>query len=110
MDLQINLNGRGGTVQAIAANLSGSIVGGMGQSRVRSDALNVIGADILMQIASAINPLGNNDPYTVAQCAVVNFQVADGIARTDKGIALVTGQDASNVERADRSEGRTLAA
>ncbi len=90
LDLRVNLSGRGQTVQAVAANLNGSIVGGMGQSRIRSDALNVIGADILMQVASAVNPLGNKDPYTVAQCAVVNFQIADGIARTDKGIALVT--------------------
>ena len=90
LDLNINVRGSGGTVRAAMANLNGSVVGGMGQSRIRSDALNVIGADIIMQVASIINPLGNKDPYTVAQCAVVNFQISQGIARTERGIALVT--------------------
>lgn len=90
LDLKINVRGSGDTVQAVAASLGGSVVGGMGQSRIRSDALNVIGADVLMQVASAINPLGNKDPYTVAKCMVVNFQISNGVARTDKGIALVT--------------------
>jgi AsmA family protein len=45
---------------------------------------------VIMQFLSAINPMGNKDPYTVAKCAVVNFQITNGIANTDKGLALVT--------------------
>lgn len=90
LDLSINVRGGGDTVQSVMASLDGSIVGGMGESRIRSDALDVIGADILMQLASAINPMGNKDPYTVAKCMVVNFQIANGVARTEKGIALDT--------------------
>jgi len=39
---------------------------------------------------SAVNPMGNKDPYTVARCAVVNFQISGGVANTQNGIALVT--------------------
>ena len=90
VDLSLNVRGSGDTVSAVMANLNGSLVGGMGQSRVRSDALNILGADVIMQLVSVMNPLGNKDPYTVAQCAVVNFQISNGVARTEDGIAFVT--------------------
>ncbi len=90
LDFALNVSGRGDTVRQVMASLNGSMICGMAQSRIRSDALNVIGADVIMQVASAINPMGNKDPYTVAQCAVANFQISDGVARTDRGIALVT--------------------
>jgi predicted phage tail protein len=53
-------------------------------------ALKYVGADALMQVINAINPFANKDPYTVAKCTVVNFQIANGVAITDKGIAFVT--------------------
>lgn len=90
IDLNINLRGAGTSVHALMASLNGSVIAGMGESRVRNDALNIIGADVIMQVASAINPLGNKDPYAVARCAVVNFQIAGGVANTNGGIALVT--------------------
>jgi|GEM_PF-2034540 len=90
VDVALDVRGNGNSVRAVMAGLNGSVIGGMGQSRIRNDALNIIGADVIMQILSAINPLGNKDPYTVAKCAVVNFQITNGIANTDKGLALVT--------------------
>jgi len=62
----------------------------MGESRMRNDMLNIVGADVIMQVLSAVNPVGNKDPYTVSRCGVVNLQIADGVARTTQGIALVT--------------------
>jgi AsmA family protein len=90
VDLVVEVRGNGNSVRAIMAGLNGSVIGGMGESRIRNDALNIIGADVIMQFLSAINPMGNKDPYTVAKCAVVNFQITNGIANTDKGLALVT--------------------
>jgi uncharacterized protein involved in outer membrane biogenesis len=90
VDMALDVRGNGNSVRAVMAGLNGSVIGGMGESRIRNDALNIIGADVIMQILSAINPMGNKDPYTVAKCAVVNFQIANGVANTDKGLALVT--------------------
>ncbi|MBL8644988.1 MAG: AsmA family protein [Rhodospirillaceae bacterium] len=90
VDVAVDVRGSGDSVRALMAGLNGSVIGGMGESRIRNDALNIIGADVIMQIISAINPMGNKDPYTVARCAVINFQIANGIANTDKGLALVT--------------------
>lgn len=90
VDLNINVHGSGNSVHAVMAGLNGSIVAGVGESRFRSDALNVLGANVIMQVVSAINPMGNKDPYTVARCGVVNLQITNGIATTNNGIALVT--------------------
>jgi hypothetical protein len=90
LDVNVNVHGSGNSMHGIASTLSGSAIGGMGQSRIRNDALNFIGADVVMQILNAINPMGNKDPYTVAKCAVMNFQISNGVANTQNGIALVT--------------------
>jgi hypothetical protein len=90
VDVAVDVRGQGDSVRAIMAGLNGSVIGGMGESRIRNDALNIIGADVIMQLLSALNPMGNKDPYTVAKCAVINFQIMNGIANTDKGVVLVT--------------------
>ncbi len=90
LDLDMNVRGVGASMHAIAGSLNGSVIAGMGESKIRNDALNMIGADVIMQVLSALNPLGNKDPYTVARCGVVNLQVANGVATTNNGIALVT--------------------
>ncbi len=90
LDYDVSLKGQGQSVAAIMASLNGSIVGGMGQARIRNDAINMAGADFISQLISNINPFMAQEEFTVAQCAVVNLQVQDGIARTDKGIAFVS--------------------
>jgi len=90
VDFNANVRGSGNSVRAIMATLDGSVIAGMGESKIRTDALNMIGGDVIMQVASAINPMGNKDPYTVARCAVVNLQITNGIANTNNGIAMVT--------------------
>lgn len=90
IDLAADVRGSGNSVRAVMASLNGSVIGGMGESRSRNEALNFVGADALMQLLNAINPFANKDPYTVAKCTMVNFQISNGIANTDKGIAFVT--------------------
>ncbi len=90
VDLAINVRGSGNSTHDIAASLNGSVIAGMGESRIRSNALNFMGGDILMQVLGAVNPVGNKDPYTVARCGVINLQIANGVGTTNNGIALVT--------------------
>jgi uncharacterized protein involved in outer membrane biogenesis len=90
LDVNINVRGTGNSSADIAATMSGSAIIGMGESRIRSGALNIVGVDIIMQVLGALNPVGNNDPYTVSRCGVVNLQIANGVATTNNGIALVT--------------------
>lgn len=90
IDLTMDVRGVGNSVRDVMASLDGSVIAGMGEARLRNDALNMIGADVIMQVLNAINPVGNKDPYTLARCGVLNLQIADGVAQTNQGIALVT--------------------
>ncbi|MGE4063362.1 MAG: AsmA family protein [Rhodospirillaceae bacterium] len=90
IDLNVNVRGAGTSVREIMASLDGSVIAGMGESRIRNDALNVPGAGAILQVLDLANPFANKDPYTVARCAVANFQIADGIAQTNQGVAMVT--------------------
>ena len=88
--LDVALQGQGQSVAAMMASLDGSIMGGMGEARIRNEAINLAGADFISQLVSSLNPFAAQEEFTVAECTVVNFQVSDGIARTEKGIAFVT--------------------
>jgi uncharacterized protein involved in outer membrane biogenesis len=90
LDVNLSVRGAGNSAHDIAASLGGSFILGMGESRIRSGTLNIVGADILMQVLGVINPLNSNDPYTAARCGVVNLQIANGVGTTNNGIALVT--------------------
>ncbi|NKB45648.1 MAG: AsmA family protein [Alphaproteobacteria bacterium] len=90
LDFDVNLKGAGKSVAAMMASLDGSIVGGMGEARIRNDAINLAGADIISQLMSKINPFVAQEEFTVAQCLVVNLQVQDGVAQSEKGIAFVS--------------------
>ncbi len=88
--LEIALQGRGQSIAAMMASLDGSIMGGMGEARIRNEAINLAGADFVSQLISNLNPFATQEEFTVAECTVVNFQVNNGIARTEKAIAFVT--------------------
>lgn len=90
IDLAVNARGAGLSMRAVMASLDGSLIVGMGESRIRNEVLNVPGATALLQVLNIVNPFADNDAYTSARCGVVNFQIADGVAHTNQGIALVT--------------------
>ena len=87
----VTLQGRGQSIAAMMASLNGSVLGAMGEARIRNEAINLAGADFAAQLLSNLNPFAVQEEFTVAECTVVNFQVQDGIARTEKGIAFATG-------------------
>lgn len=92
VDLQLNVRGSGNSMHAVAGSLDGSFVAGMGEGKIRRGALNMVGADVLTQVASAINPMASKNEYTMAKCAVVNLAIANGVATTNNGIAFVSDE------------------
>ena len=92
IDFETTLNGRGKRVAAMMASLNGSITGGMGEARIRNDAINLAGADFAAQLVSSLNPFAEQEEFTVAECVVINLRVTDGVARSEKGIAFVTNR------------------
>ncbi len=90
LDMALDVRGAGNSMRDIMASLDGSLVAGMGESRIRNDALNVPGAGVILQVLNMANPFANKDPYTLARCGVVNFQIAGGVAQSNQSVVLVT--------------------
>ena len=77
-------------VQQIMAGLNGTVLVDVGPGEMSIKLLDVIGADVLMQLVNAINPGKKASDTAPLVCAAVRFDIEDGIAKTRKGIALQT--------------------
>ena len=86
----IKLTSAGQSVQQIMAGLNGIVLIDVGPGEMAIKLLDVIGADVLMQLVNAINPGKKASDTAPLVCAAVRFDIEDGIARTHKGIALKT--------------------
>jgi hypothetical protein len=86
----INLSGAGKSVREIMAGLNGKIIVDVGEGELSNESIKLIGADLLIQLLQAINPFAPGSDTAPLECIAVRFDIADGIANTHKGIALVT--------------------
>ena len=88
-DVTINGKGSGASVAAIMAGWNGNLLIKSGKGTIKSKAGKIADADILASTFSLFNP-GAKGSDTQLECGVIKFDIKDGIATTDKGIAFVT--------------------
>ena len=86
--VNVQLNGGGESVREIMAGLNGEVVLDIGEAVLADGTINLIGGDILDSLLGALAPTEDKAPNSSLECAVVKFDVQDGDARANKGIAL----------------------
>jgi uncharacterized protein involved in outer membrane biogenesis len=91
-DLTIKAAGSGDSVAAIMGALNGQFLLKVGPGRIASNVASKPGVGVILKTFDSLNPLAKSEPYSQLECAVVNLQIKDGIATTDKGIALQTSK------------------
>jgi uncharacterized protein involved in outer membrane biogenesis len=91
-DVYIGAKGRGKTVRQLMAGLNGKAIIKVGESQIEDGTLDLLGGDFITELASLLNPFSKEKKGTELACAVVNFNIKDGIATADKGIAVRTGK------------------
>jgi uncharacterized protein involved in outer membrane biogenesis len=89
-DVALDLRGSGGSVAAIMASLDGKATVQVGQGTINNDAVRSWTQDIALRLIDSLNPFASKDKYTVLQCGVVNLSLANGVATSDRGIAVQT--------------------
>ncbi|MCL4798069.1 MAG: AsmA family protein [Burkholderiales bacterium] len=89
-ELAASLRGSGGSMAALAGDLDGHAKIVVRSARVKGGALDRLGGDVFVQLANAVNPARQTDPYTEIQCAVVNVPVRDGVVVVDRTVAVET--------------------
>ena len=89
-DVDILLKGQGASMAALMGSLNGHVTLEVGKGRLHSKAVEVAGADVLGQLVDVLNPATEKQEYSELSCAVVRFNVKDGVATADNGIAAET--------------------
>lgn len=89
-ELTLSGTGSGASVAEIMAGLNGSLLIKVGPGKLAGKSVDLAGADLLLETFNQLNPLAKSEPGSQLECAVVNFAVKDGIASTDRGIAVQT--------------------
>lgn len=88
--VEVQLRGSGGSLAAIADSADGNISWVTRNAVIGHGAANIIGGDLLVGLASQLNPLGLTDPTTQIECFVIRFPITDGVAHNDTGIGART--------------------
>ena len=86
----VQLKGSGDSVREIMAGLNGETVLDIGEADMADGTINLIGGDMLSSLLGALAPEEKNAPRAVLECAVVRFDINDGIVLADKSLALKT--------------------
>ncbi len=99
LDANVDINGAGGSVRALMASLNGSLFVKTENGRIDSSALNIVSSDIM----SVLPGFNSKDDKTL-KCAVVNFDIKDGIASAKSIVFETGGLSAVGVGTADLRE------
>ncbi|MGE4281105.1 MAG: AsmA family protein [Magnetospirillum sp.] len=86
--LKVSLRGRGDDVRALAASANGSAMLRVGDGVIENRAFGWAGGDVVSQVLGILNPLAQSRDTTPISCAVAHFRLKDGVAASDRGIAV----------------------
>jgi len=86
-DVTIKVKGSGNSVSQIMAGLNGKLLAKMAKGELKDSKTKAAGTDLF----SMLNPSGTREG-TLIECGVINFNIKDGIATADKGIAIATNK------------------
>ena len=91
-DITLKAKGAGKSVAAIMAGLNGNLLMKMGPGVLKSSSAATAGSDVFVSTYQLLYPGAKGSKDTEIQCGVVRFDIKDGIATTDKGIAFATNK------------------
>ncbi len=91
-DFTIDLEGHGNSVRELLAQLDGRILVTMGEGRIHNSVVNIAAPDLMIEFMHMINPFAERDEYTSLRCGVALFDIKDGIAVTNNGVAIETSK------------------
>jgi uncharacterized protein involved in outer membrane biogenesis len=86
-DVSIKVKGNGNSVSQIMAGLNGKLLAKIGKGELKDSKTKAASTDLF----SMLNPSGTREG-TLLECGVINFNIKDGIATADKGIAFASNK------------------
>ncbi len=89
-NIKINLDSKGESVQKIMDHLNGQIIVKIGKAELDDDLLKFVSSNILTDLVKAINPIADKSPKTNLECAVIRFDIKEGVLTADRGVVMQT--------------------
>jgi uncharacterized protein involved in outer membrane biogenesis len=83
LDLDINLKGQGKSVAELMAGLNGDVVASLGDGKLPTGYLGFVSSDISATLMRIINPFGKKIDSAQINCAVCDFNIINGMAKSD---------------------------
>lgn len=87
--ITVHLDGYGNNIRDILASANGGLLLIAGGGQLRSRRLDSVSAGLVAGLLATLNPLSKPQPSEL-ECAVLRFDIHDGIAHSDRGIGLQT--------------------
>ncbi len=84
--IKVKGKGNGNSVSQIMAGLNGNVLIKSGGGAVKGFGIGIANTSLL----TMLNPMAESSAETKLECLVMNFDIKNGIATTNKGIAAVT--------------------
>jgi len=96
IDIEIDLNGCGGSMAALMAGLNGKAIMVMGDGRIGNKYIDLLGTDLSSGIFQLFNPSKHETNLTQLNCFVIGLNIKDGLAEStalvfDTNIMTVVG-------------------
>ncbi|MFT5729226.1 MAG: hypothetical protein ACI8PB_003390 [Desulforhopalus sp.] len=86
LDLDVDLDGHGGTIAAVMGSLNGRFIGALNDYKLNQSPTTKFGSGLF----SRLNPVKKDT--TILECAIVRFDAKDGMADFTKKIAAQTSE------------------
>lgn len=85
-DVEIAINGQGSSMKELVSTLNGHVSSVTGKGQINYD-LSLAGENLIFNIFKKMNPFKEKQETTSLDCMVARFDIEDGIATIDKGLA-----------------------
>ncbi len=89
-DVHFKLNGSGVSPAELMGGGNGQLLVRVGRGVLPRAGIGTASTDILLGTLNGLNPLATQDPRTQLECAVLNFNIVNGLASTEHGLAVRT--------------------
>ncbi len=90
IDLKVNGSGQGNSMAEFMGGFNGKLLVEVGEAGMPNSNVDLFGADVFMSIFNKLNPFSKSDKTSLLECAVLNFDIRDGITKIDRQIAMQT--------------------
>ncbi len=88
--IQAVIDGSGRSIAEIMGGANGQIRIGLQSATLKNQSLRLLGGDLFLGLLDTLNPFKSRDEIIYMDCGVINFDLENGVASNDRGIALKT--------------------